>query len=635
MELPDKESIKISKASYTRLGTEKNERGWQCGIYSDETPLRLTIFDRSEPMERLEVEIPDNYRARRIYSFCIEGKLEGLCYSVGGKGSADAFAREFCYVSRQKEEGTGCQENYGDSGFGRSRDELCSVFDRGVQKQFPLSRVECGKQGDAGIVPDEAAVGSDMLIYKLHVRGYTKLADVENPGTFSGLAEKVSYIKELGMNAVLLMPCYEFHEVPAMREDMKNSYRTAYVNKVNYWGYTEGYYFAPKRAYCAGENGRQEFADMVSEFHANGIAVFMEIYFSWDMSPASGVEVLRFWHDTYGVDGFRVIGSDAVLRAAVTDVMLTECKLMGMNFGGDCYSYGTPEKIYNDKNRLIWYDEGFMEAARHFLRGDEDSIAEFLNKTIRHQDGHPTVNFMADQNCFTLMDMVSYERRHNEYNGENNKDGRRYNISMNCGAEGRTGKSTVLRMRIKMVKNALAMTILSASVPMLMAGDEFGISHGGNNNPYCLDDEINYIDWGLLEKNHELYAFAKELIAFRRMHSCIHPALEFTMSDHRVKGMPDLSCHSERAWYPLMEEYSHNIGLLYCGAYVDETSNVYIIYNMHTEPHEFAIIGSAGKNWTCELCSDVAGVVVDEKKRRIRLMPKTMAVFVSVTKENV
>lgn len=630
MGLPDKESIKISETSYIRLGTQKSAGGWHCGFYSEDTPLKLTIFDRNEPTDRLEIDIPDNCRTGKIYSFCIEGDLEGLCYSVGNSGRADAFAREYCYAVPHAEKGIGSAEPYDSSGFGRSRDELYSVFGCGADKVLPLREDESEAQTGKNRTHID-----DLMIYKLHVRGFTKLDSVDNPGTFSGLTQKVPYIKELGMSAVLLMPSYEFHEVPVLREDMNNPYRTAYVNKVNYWGYTDGYYFAPKRAYCATENGQQEFVNMVSKLHEKGIAVFMEIYFPWDMSPASGVEVLRFWHATYGVDGFRIIGSDAVLRAAVTDVMLMECKFMGMNFGGDSYSFGIPEKIYHDKNRLIWYDEGFMEAARHFLRGDEDSIAEFINKTIRHQNGHPTVNFMADQNCLTLMDMVSYERRHNEYNGENNKDGRRYNISMNCGAEGRTSRSAVLRMRTKMVKNALAMTILSASVPMLMAGDEFGVSHGGNNNPYCMDNEINYIDWKLREKNRELYDFTKKLIDFRKGHTCIRQENEFTMSDHKVKGMPDLSCHSERAWYPLMEEYSHNIGMLYCGAYADETVNVYILYNMHDEPHEFAIIGSAGKNWKCEISSDEAGVVIDENKRRIRLMPRTMAVFVSVPKETV
>ena len=372
---------------------------------------------------------------------------------------------------------------------------------------------------------------------------------------------------------------------------------------------------------------------MVRVFHEHGTAVLMEFWFPPDMAPAMAVEILRYWHMRLGVDGFRIIGSGGLLYAVRTDLYLSECVLLGDDFGGDSFHVGTVQAVSDAGRRIIRYNDGFMEAGRHFLRGDEDSIGDFVDRETRHECGHPVVNFMADQNCLSLMDMVSYERRHNEYNGENNMDGRRYNISFNCGAEGKTKREIVLRERKKMVKNALAMVFLSASVPMLIAGDEFGMSHGGNNNPYCHDDEINYIDWGLLEKNSDLYEFTRSLIQFRKEHPCIRPQQDFSMNDHRIKGMPDLSCHSERAWFPIMAEYSHNIGLLYSGAYAGEQGNVYVLYNMHTEPHEFAVIEMAGRSWKCAASSDEAGVIYDEGRKRIRLAARTMAVFVSETKQ--
>ena len=615
MKIPEKASITLKDAPDIRLGVKRTEYGWQFGIFSDDAELLLTLFDKNTPDAGVCIEVPPDFRRGRIYSFILEAmgmdadELDGLCYAVGEGRRADIYAPEYCYVN-------GVDAHGGDD-FGRSRDELCSVM-----RGFEVCNAEKG--GDNGCVNKNLT--DNLIIYKLHVRGFTKL---ENGGSFRALAGKAAYIHELGMNAVLLMPCYEFHEVAAVRSGRNNHYGAEYVNKINYWGYTDGCYFAPKRAYCEGDNCMQEFSDMVHTFHESGIAVLMEMWFPQDMAPMAAVEVLRHWHTVYGVDGFRVIGSGGLMFAARTDMGLTGCMLIGDDFGGESFHIGGINELYDDKKRLIRYDEGFMEAARHFLRGDEDSIGNFVHKLTRHEGGHPTINFMADQNCLSLMDMVSYDHRHNEYNGENNSDGRRYNISFNCGVEGKTKREVILRQRYRMIKNALAMTILSSSVPMIVAGDEFGMSHGGNNNPYCHDNELNYIDWNLLEKNAELYEFTRELIKFRNEHKCIRPEHDFSMNDHKIKGMPDLSCHSERAWFPLMAEYSHNIGLLYCGAYAGEQKNVYILYNMHNEPHEFAVIDMAGKNWTCVLSSDATGVIRDETRKRIRLSAGTMAVFVS------
>ena len=625
MKIPDKTSITLRKASEISMGAKKITHGWQFGIFSDDTELPLTLFKSTEPENGTVIHIPRTYKHGRIFSFVLEladeetaAGLDGVCYAVGEKRCADIYAKEYCYAGNGQDS----------DGFGRNRDELYSIL-RCVNTDV--------NEADECLVNafDVAGILDNPLIYKLHVRGFTKLdgtVEAHERGSFAALAEKAPYIKALGMNMALIMPCYEFHETSMAQSDRNNCYGSGYAGdgsgKINYWGYTGGYYFAPKRAYCAGDNCIDEFRAMVRTFHECGVAVLMEMWFPPDMAPAMAVQILRYWH-TLGVDGFRVIGSGGLLYAVRTDMCLSDCVLLGDDFGGDSFHAGGVQAVSDTGGRIIRYNDNFMEAARHFLRGDEDSIGAFLDRLKSHDAGHPVVNFMADQNCLSLMDMVSYEHRHNEYNGENNMDGRRYNISFNCGAEGKTKRESVLRERRKMIKNALAMVFLSASVPMLIAGDEFGMSHGGNNNPYCHDNEINYIDWELLEKNSELYEFTRKLIRFRNEHPCIRPKHGFSMNDHSIKGMPDLSCHSERAWFPLMAEYSHNIGLLYSGAYAGEQGNVYILYNMHTEPHEFAVIEMAGRSWKCAASSDEAGVIYDEGRKRIRLAARTMAVFVS------
>ena len=626
MKIPDKTSITLRKASEISMGAKKITHGWQFGIFSDDTELPLILFKSTEPENGTEIHIPRTYKHGRIFSFVLEftdeetaAGLDGVCYAVGEKRCADIYAKEYCYAGNGQDS----------DGFGRNREELYSIL-RCVNTDDNEAE-ECFVNAF-----DVAGILDNPLVYKLHVRGFTKLdstIEEHERGSFAALAEKAPYIKALGMNMALIMPCYEFHETSMAQSDRNNCYGSGYAGdgsgKINYWGYTGGYYFAPKRAYCAGDNCIDEFRAMVRAFHECGVAVLTEMWFPPDMAPAMAVQILRYWH-TLGVDGFRVIGSGGLLYAVRTDMCLSDCVLLGDDFGGDSFHAGGVQAVSDTGGRIIRYNDNFMEAARHFLRGDEDSIGAFLDRLKNHDAGHPVVNFMADQNCLSLMDMVSYEHRHNEYNGENNMDGRRYNISFNCGVEGKTKRESVLRERRRMIKNALAMVFLSASVPMFIAGDEFGMSHGGNNNPYCHDNEINYIDWELLEKNSELYEFTRKLIRFRNEHPCIRPKHGFSMNDHSIKGMPDLSCHSERAWFPLMAEYSHNIGLLYSGAYAGEQGNVYIIYNMHTEPHEFAVIEMAGKNWKCAASSDEAGVIYDEGRKRIRLAARTMAVFVSV-----
>ena len=620
MKIPDKSSITLEAASDISPGAKRITRGWQFGIFSNDTVMMLTLFLQNEPDNCISVEIPGTFRKGNFFSFILEfadesgaDELDGVCYAVGIEKRSDVYAKEYCYSAKEAERG-------GDF-FGRSRDELYSV----LRCDIPMEKNRESSIYDTLCSSENITA---PLIYKLHVRGYTKL-ESENGGTFAALMKKAEYIQELGMNTVLLMPCYEFNETTVSAE--RNNYYDAGLSsgKINYWGYTDGYYFAPKRAYCAGGNCVEEFGRMVNLFHEKSIAVLMEMWFPYDMSPVMAVEILRYWHITYGIDGFRIMGSCGLLYAVRTDMQLADCVFLGEDFGEDSFNVGAVQPFYDDKRRIIKYNDGFMEAGRHFLRGDEDSIVNFVNRVTRHDGGHPTVNFMADQNCLSLMDMVSFERRHNEYNGENNLDGRRYNISFNCGTEGKTKREVILRQRKKMIKNALAMVFLSASVPMLMAGDEFGVSHGGNNNPYCHDNDINYIDWELLSKNSDLYEFTRKLIQFRKEHSCIRPQHDFSMNDHKIKGMPDLSCHSERAWFPLMAEYSHNIGLLYSGAYAGEQANVYVLYNMHTQLHEFAVIEMAGKKWTCALSSDETGVVYDENRKKIKLAPYTMAVFVS------
>ena len=195
-------------------------------------------------------------------------------------------------------------------------------------------------------------------------------------------------------------------------------------------------------------------------------------------------------------------------------------------------------------------NDGFMIDVRRFLKGDEESLKAFAERMRRNPKGSGLINYIASHDGFTLCDLVSYEERHNEDNGEQNRDGRVQNYSWNCGEEGKSRKKKILELRNRQMKNAWCMLLLSAGTPMILAGDEFCNSQLGNNNPYCLDNEISWLDWkGYKSGNSEMFRFVKDLIAFRKKHKILHMGQELSMTDSLSCGFPGISYHSSSAWY--------------------------------------------------------------------------------------
>ena len=236
----------------------------------------------------------------------------------------------------------------------------------------------------------------------------------------------------------------------------------------------------------------------------------------------------------------------------------------------------------------------FMEDMRRFLKGDEGMLQAFEFRNRRNPAEYAVVNYMANTNGFTLMDAVSYDRKHNEKNGEENRDGSDYNYSWNCGAEGPTRKKKIVELRKQLIKNAYLLLFLSQGVPLLMAGDEFGNSQDGNNNAYCQDNAVSWLNWKLLETHKDQVEFVKRLIAFRKSHKMFHMDREPRIMDYKSCGRPDVSYHGENAWKPEFENFRRQFGILYWGAYAKkpdgtDDANFYVLYNMHWEPHMFGL----------------------------------------------
>lgn len=427
---------------------------------------------------------------------------------------------------------------------------------------------------------------ADAVIYKVHVRGYTRQAriPVKKRGTFSGLIEMIPYWKELGVNIIELMPAYEFPEVPFSRSQKGMIMEKRKENLVNYWGYISGFYFSPKSSYCAGNSPENEFRDLVRALHREGMECIMEMYFPKDTSPWQVLRAVWFWKMFYHVDGFHFVGDGVPTELLKRDPILYRTKKM--------FSH-VPEGA-ESSDMLAEYNPAFLQDMRRYLKSDEGMIPA-VEYHIRHNSsGSGTVHYMAGQDGFTLYDTVSYNYRHNEANGESNHDGSEFNYSWNCGIEGPTRKQAVRKMREQQLRNAFLLLLFSQGIPLIYGGDEFGNSQEGNNNAWCQDNPVGWTNWKAVRKNKKLQDFVKEAIAFRRIHPILHMPAEMKGVDYLAKGFPDISFHGERAWYLGRENTSRLLGVMYCGAYAEKEDGtqddfIYIGYNFHWENRTIAL----------------------------------------------
>ena len=432
----------------------------------------------------------------------------------------------------------------------------------------------------------------NSIFYLLHVRGFTahSSSKVESKGTFKGILEKIDYLKDLGITTLELMPAYEFeeYEKPALKTALSvDNLDYKADNKVNYWGYKEGFYFAPKASYCATANPVKEFKEFVHELHKNGIEVVLQFYFPDKVKQHKIYEVLKFWLINYNVDGFHLKGNKIPFTFIANDPLFADTKLL--------YDYIPENEIYEaafvpSKRNLSSYSDSFMYQMRKVLKGDEGTLKDLVYYTKNYPDKSACVNFITNYYGFTLNDLVSYDRKHNEDNGEKNVDGCDYNFSWNCGIEGKTKKGSVIKLRKKMMKDALFLVFSSKGTPLILAGDEICNTQNGNNNPYCQDNAVSYINWNLTAEAAEMLEYTKKLIALRK--SDLNGILnrEFSMLDRAHIGYPDLSYHSDEAWKADLATYNRHLGIMYSS--LDEKDNVtlyYLAYNFYWKEITFSL----------------------------------------------
>lgn len=464
----------------------------------------------------------------------------------------------------------------------------------------------------------------DTILYKLNVRGFTMdpSAKSAHPGTFRGLMDKIPYLKELGINALLLMPVYEFMDEVRVRstfnlsKDIEVLDGNAPKKRKNFWGYTGGFYFSPKRSYSSSECPDEEFATMVDAMHQAGIEVILEFYFQPETSECFIKDVLHFWLTTYHVDGFHITGDETTASAICRDPMLKKTKLIY----SDPFLVDQEGQKKGGRRTLASYNQGYEQDMRRFLKGDEDLDLTNIQWNLRRNSLHSAfINYFADQDGFTMADMVSYEHRHNEENGENNKDGSRTNYSWNCGDEGPSDRLEVLTLRRHQLNNALLMLFASQGVPMLLAGDEFLNSQSGNNNVWCQDNAAGWVNWNHTEEAEERLQMVKDAIRFRKKNRILHMTAPLRMQDYKTSGYPDLSVHTSFAWADYDDRTRIGFALLLDGSYAkaeeEEENFIYFICNMYWETQEFALPDLPdGFAWAMKADSHQDRVLLEEAK---------------------
>lgn len=397
-------------------------------------------------------------------------------------------------------------------------------------------------EGDRPLeIPDR-----DVIAYSLHIRGFTRhrMSGVKDKGTFRGLTEKIPYLQELGINQIQCMPVYSF--------DTQESY-------VNYWGYGSGAYFAPNMYYAGNADATLELKGMIRSCHRAGIEVILSMPFDAQTTWQQMLDCLRYYATEYHADGFLVNPYVIPVKTLKQDPMLKGVK-------------------------ILYLTEDFQNTMRRFLRGDRDMADAVMHRMKSGASDTDSYHHITTHTGFTLCDLVSYEEKHNEENGEYNQDGPVENYSRNCGVEGKTYKKSVLDLRLRQMKNAFCLLLLSRGTPCLLAGDEFANSQNGNNNVYCQDNETGWLVWKRGKLQADLTEFVKKLIRLRKEFPILSAPVKDPGTDD---GIPEISFHSEEAWQ-LPKDCDGSFGIYYHQSGTDG-ADLFVAYNMHHDKRRLAL----------------------------------------------
>lgn len=611
------------------------------------TRCTLLLFKPQAPKPYARIPFPDSYRIGDTYSMLVyDIKPDEFEYAFSFDGPYEPakgllFNEENVLLDPYSRAVTG-QRKWGEKPEGGKDFEYRA---RVVKSSFDWGNIKQLEQ------PFE-----DLVIYETHVRGYTKdkSSGVSAPGTFAGLKDKIPYLKDLGINAVELMPIFEFDEMESARV-------VDGVQLYNYWGYNTVSFFAPNTSYAFNEEHNHEGDELKSLIKAlkeNGIEVILDVVFNHtaegnEMGPCfsfkgidnnvyymltpdahyynfSGcgnvmncnhpvvrsfiIDCLRHWAIEYRVDGFRfdlasILGRDQngapmanppILESLAFDPVLGKMKLIAEAWdAGGLYQVGS----FPSWNRWAEWNGRYRDDMRSFLKGDDGMAGNAITRITGSRDlyspesrGHKaSVNFMTCHDGFTLYDLYSYNEKHNEKNGWNNTDGDNNGHSWNCGAEGETDDPNVNGLRRRLIKNAFAALLCSRGPAMFFAGDEFCNTQFGNNNAYCQDNIISWLDWSRLEEFKEIHDFVRHMIQFRKEHPILRK-----MTKPSSCQFPEISVHNGTPFNASTDYKTKLIGIMYAGRNEEDKEDDIVFYcmNAYWEPLVMQLpVLPNGKHW--------------------------------------
>lgn len=518
-------------------------------------------------------ELSDEYRLGLLYSATISG--------IDAKKHCYRFAEDdITYVDPYAYAVTG-RDKYNDISREKASFEVYGAF-TDILSDWQDSKVK--------IEP------KDMIMYKLHMRGFTMNNGMgSGAGNYKGVIKNLSYLRSLGVTSLEIMPLYDFEEMVIVTETeyspsgKKETIKT--TGKVNYWGYGEAYHLAPKSSYFKG-NPTGGLRELVSAIHSAGMEVIMEMSFPVTVTDDYIINTLKYYVKFFHVDGFHVIGCNFPTKRFAENAYFGDTKLFVETITDSII------EISKGNKHIFVYDNGFMCVVRQMINHMNGSMVQFANHMRRQNKDFGFVNYPANVDGFTLWDCFSYGEKHNEDNGEENRDGNNFNYSNNYGVEGKTNNKSINAIRMRNMRMALASTILSQGIPLINSGDEFANSNIGNNNPYCQDNKIGWVNFTKAKDRLLLTRFLTQLIEFRKQHSCIHPERAMAMNDFNHVGIPDMSYHGSEPWMMSIGDETRALGILFAGQYADEDEEVYLCFNHHYNEVSMALPRlSKGKRW--------------------------------------
>lgn len=592
---------KLSPGDYRTLGvTLQGDTAVFTFEVKTDAKVVIHLYDRKKkPLEKIALE--ESYRMGRLYSVAIKGfSWEETAYLLERDGEivVDPYATRI---------------------YGRER----WAERRRVKEHYRvLSGIASSRYRFKHPSPQIAA--SDMIMYKLHMRGFTMMRGLteELAGNVSGMKRKLKELKELGVTSLEFLPLYEFEEMQYRLKTVEETSRKPKLVPdeaygVNYWGYGKADYMAPKAAYFGKEHPEQQMKELVDRIHALGMEIIMEISFAPELSADYMLDVLHHWVQEYHVDGFHLLGYGLPMERIAEDALLGRTKIFHDHFDGAVLER---EKQYKYKHLFV-YDQAFLYPLRKLQNHMDGSIIEFANMMKRQNEAYGFVNYAANNNGFTLRDVYSYSEKHNDSNGEENRDGDNYNFSHNYGQEGETKSKAIQNIRMTHIRTALTTVLTGQGVPLLLAGDEAGNSQQGNNNAYCQDNELGWTEFSRQKRFRELRKFTKNMIAFRKEHKVLSLPKPMEMSDYKHKGIPDLSYHGKEPWTMWLSDDMKSIGILYDGAYAGEESDVMLLFNFYFGEDSFALPKLNGRRKWYEIMNTTDGefksVLLKNQKEQI------------------